>query len=104
MELTRSGFDVVLTQPIDSRPLSARDISVTEYQYNYWDGYGSEPIHEKNVPVEEVTMSADRKVLSLPLPRKTGFIYQVPLPVLHSRSGLPLENNYGIYTLNRLLP
>ncbi len=104
MELTRSGFDLVLTQAIDSRPLSSRDISVTEYQYNYWDGYGSEPIHEKNVPVEEVTVSADRKALSLRFPRKAEFIYQVQLPVLHSRSGLPLENNYGIYTLNRLLP
>ncbi len=104
MELTRSGFDVVLTQPIDSRTLSARDISVTEYQYNYWDGYGSEPIHEKNVPVDEVTVSADRTVVSLRFPQKAEFIYQVQLPVLNSRSGLPLENNYGIYTLNRLLP
>lgn len=104
MELTRSGFDVVLTQPTDTRSILPRDISVTEYQYNYWDGYGSEPIHEKNIPVEEVTVSADRTILSLRFPRKAEFIYQVQLPVLTSRSGLPLENNYGIYTLNRLLP
>jgi len=104
IELTRSGFDVVLTQPMDARSLLPRDLSVTEYQYNYWDGYGSEPIHERNVPVEEVMLSADRTVLSLRFPRKAEFIYQIQLPVLNSRSGLPLENNYGIYTLNRLLP
>ena len=103
MELTYSGFDVVLTQPMDARGILPRDISVTESQYNYWDGYGSELIHEKSVPVEEVTVSADRTVLSLRLQRKAEFIYQVQLPVLTSHSGLPLENNYGTYTLNRLL-
>ena len=104
MELTRSGFDVVLTQPLDARGVLPRDISVTEYQYNYWDGYGSEPIHERSVPVEEVAVSGDRTVVSLSFPRKAGFIYQVQLPVLTSRSGLPLENNYGVYTLNQLRP
>jgi hypothetical protein len=104
MELTRAGFDIILTQSLDSKALLPRDVSVTEYQYHYWDGYGSEPINERNVPVEEVTVSADRKVLSLRFPRKAEFIYQIQLPVLTSRSGLSLENNYGIYTLNRLLP
>jgi len=103
MELTYSGFDVVLTQPMDARGILPRDIPVTESQYNYWDGYGSELIHEKSVPVEEVTVSADRTVLSLRLQRKAEFIYQVQLPVLTSHSGLPLENIYGTHTLNRLL-
>jgi len=49
-------------------------------------------------------VSADRTVLSLRFPRKAEFIYQIQLPVLTSRSGLPLENNCGTYTLNHLLP
>ena len=42
--------------------------------------------------------------MALHFPRKEGFIYVIQLNGVVSVSGLPLENNYGVYTLNKLLP
>lgn len=102
--LTSKGFDLVFTQPLKADAVAPKDVSVTEYQYQYWDGYGSEAVNEAIVSVVETHLSADRTVLSLRLPRKAEFIYQIQLPRLQSSGGLVLENNYGVYTLNRLLP
>ncbi|MBK1829649.1 hypothetical protein JIN77_02840 [Verrucomicrobiaceae bacterium R5-34] len=102
--LTKDGFDIVLTQPMAEKSLVADAIKVREYDYKYWDGYGSEPMHEAPVPVKKVSVSDDGLTVSIELDRKELFIYQIELPKLKSKSGLVLENNYGVYTLNKLLP
>lgn len=102
--LTRDGFDVVFTQPIEPQSIAPEFFSITEYRYQYWEGYGSEPLEEAAVRPSEVRVSQDRCVVSLKLPRKPGFLYQIQLGPLRAESGQMLENNYGIYTLNRLLP
>ncbi len=104
IELTKSGFDVHLTEPLNGDEVALSDIGVTEFHYQYWDGYGSEMKEEAEVPVKALKLSPDRMALSLQLPLKAEFIYQIQLPELKSKSGLTLENNYGIYTLNQLLP
>jgi len=102
--LTKNGFDIVLTQPMASTGLSSKDIKVKEHDYEYWDGYGSEPMNEAYVPVQKVTVSEDALTISIELERKANFVYQIELPRLKSQSGIVLENNYGVYTLNKLLP
>ena len=102
--LAKDGFDIHFTQPIKASQISAADIFVGNYQYEYWDGYGSEPINERVIPVTRTTLSSDRKTLSITLLLQADSIYQIELPELESTSGLVLENNFGIYTLNQLLP
>ena len=102
--LTKDGFDLVLTEPLEQVNLAATDIKVREYDYKYWDGYGSEPMNEASVPVKGLTVSEDAKTISITLDRKEKFVYQIELPKMKSKSGLLLENNYGVYTLNKLLP
>lgn len=104
IELTKTGFDVHFTQPISEDPISIPDIGITEFRYQYWDGYGSEQKEEALVPIGKIEVSSDRQSISLQLPLKPEFIYQIQLPELKAASGLTLENNYGIYTLNQLLP
>jgi hypothetical protein len=104
IELTRKGFDIHFTQALSSESLQAEDLFVSEYEYHYWDGYGSEPLNEKNVPIKSLKKSSDGMKLSLELPLREAAIYQIELPELKAASGLVLENNFGIYTLNRLLP
>jgi len=103
-ELTRKGFDIHFTQPIARKPIRAKDVIVTEYRLAYWSEYGSEPMDERTVAVERLRRAEDGLRLSLEFPRKEGFIYVIQLNGLSSASGLPLENNYGVYTLNQLLP
>ncbi|MEM8954504.1 MAG: hypothetical protein AAGD22_10170 [Verrucomicrobiota bacterium] len=102
--LTRDGFDVHFTKPIARTNLPPSEISVTEFQYEYWEKYGSEPSRESQVPVTKSTISPDQHTLSLQLPLKADFVYQIQLPELKAASGLTLDNNFAVYTLNRLLP
>ena len=104
LELTRDGFDIHFTEAIGSGAIRADDLLVTEFEYHYWDGYGSEPVNEKRVTVERVGVSADGKRLSLILPRREETVLEIKLPALKSVSGHWLENDYAVYTLNRLLP
>ncbi len=104
IELTREGFDLHFTQPLANDDISVASISVTEFQYHYWDTYGSEPFNEADVPIKTANLSEDRLTLSLSLPLKPEYIYNIQLPELAAASGLLLENNFGIYTLNQLLP
>lgn len=104
IELTRDGFDLHFTQPLDSSAIPVTSVSVTEFQYEYWDTYGSEPFNESTVPISAAILSDDHSVLSLKLPLKAEYLYNIQLPELASMNGLLLENNFGIYTLNQRLP
>ena len=104
VELKKDGFDIHFTEPLGADEVAAADVSITEFRYEYWDTYGSEPVEEKEVPVTEVVISENRSTLSVNLPLKAEFIYQIQLPELESQSGLRLDNNYAVYTLNQLLP
>ncbi len=103
IELTKDGFDIHFTQPLESTDIPAASILVSEHQLEYWDDYGSEPFNESTVPVTAATLSDNRATLSLQLPLKAEYIYNIQLPELSSSSGLRLDNNFGIYTLNLLL-
>ena len=104
VELTKGGLDIHFTETIGSGTLKPEEILITEFEYHYWDGYGSEPVNEKRVSVKRLGISKDGKRLSLELPRREETVLEIKLPVLKSVSGLPLENDYAVYTLNRLLP
>ena len=56
------------------------------------------------MPITSATVSNNRRVLSIKLPRQAEYIYEIQLPELTSASGLRLDNNYAVYTLNQLLP
>jgi len=102
--LTRDGFEIHFTAPIGARTPAASDVAITEFQYEYWGTYGSERFREASVPVGDAHLSADRKILTLRLPRKAGYIYELQLPELVAQSGLKLANNFAYYTLNELPP
>ena len=103
--LTRNGFDIHFTLPLADRLFEPTSVSITEYDLAYWDQYGSEPQNEKSLVATSVQVSADGLVLSIEVPRRIEAIYQIELPgSLRAANDLVLDNNYGIYTLNQLLP
>lgn len=104
IELTKAGFDIHFTEPLANTTIEPAEISITEFQYEYWDTYGSERFREATVPVIKTNIANDRSTLSLHLPLKAGFVYEIQLPELTSGSKLGLQNNFAYYTLNQLLP
>lgn len=103
IQLSKDGFDIHFTQAL-AKPIEAKEILVTEFRYQYWSQYGSEPFDVKTIPVTTSQLSDDKSTLALNFPRKEGFLYTIQFADLTSAAGLRLQNNYGIYTLNKLLP
>lgn len=106
MKLTPTGFDLTFTQPLDeNRAQSVANYQFQRYYYEYHKAYGSPRMDVQPVTVKTVTLSPDRKIVSLTLADlKPGRIYQLDLGDLQATGGQKkLMNKLVCYTLNRLV-
>ncbi len=102
MRLTRAGFDLTFTRPLDRasarRPAAYSLQSFTHY---YWGTYGSPEVDRRAEKVQAVTVSADRRKVSLAL---TGFrpgrVYELHLDGVKAEDGEPVLHPEAYYTLN----
>ncbi|GAA4413522.1 hypothetical protein GCM10023187_41890 [Nibrella viscosa] len=103
MHLTPTGFDLTFTQPLDEA--SARAIAnypCRRFYYMYHASYGSPETDSRPVTVTAVTLSPDRKTVSLTLSElKPNYVYELILGDLRS-SGKRICNRLLYYTLNQL--
>lgn len=101
VSLTKTGFDLTFTQP-----LAAADTAlfhVKRFYYEYHQAYGSKKFEEKPVPVNAVRLSPDGRTVSLELAElKPGFIHEITLGNVASRTGTKPLGRLVCYTLNRL--
>jgi hypothetical protein len=104
MSLTAGGFDLTFTKPID--PASADQLetySLQSYTYNYWSTYGSPEIDRQVVPVGDVSVSSDRRKVSLHVEGlHTGRVYELHVDGVTSADGNALLHPEAYYTLNVL--
>lgn len=105
MNLTRNGFDLTFTKPIDRQVASQLATYAFErYYYEYSINYGS-PQHDKQpVSVERVSVSDDGLRVSLELEELVpGYVYELNFQGLVDAQGTPMANTRIYYTLNQLL-
>ncbi len=104
MNLTKDGFELTFTQEVDVTTASnLNNYSFRHYYYEYHQKYGSDQFDVQAVPVTHVTVSPDRKKVSLSLHTlKPGYIYELNLGNIQSATGEPLANKLICYTLNQL--
>ncbi|GAA4307420.1 PQQ-dependent sugar dehydrogenase [Compostibacter hankyongensis] len=112
MHLTRTGFELTFTQPVD--PASAGDTAnykMRRYRYEYRkkdisEGIDVAPqVDVRDIPVTAVTLSGDHRKVSLTLGKlDPGYIYELKLGPISNPSGVPLANRLVCYTLNKLIP
>lgn len=105
MKLTPTGFTLTFTQPLDDS--TARAIATyrfRSYYYEYHQAYGSPQMDVRSVPVTAVTLSNDRKTVTLSLADlKPGRIYELTLGDLQANAGQKkLMNHLVCYTVNKL--
>ena len=104
MELTATGFDLVMTRPVD--PATASDpaaYTFQHYRYLYHKTYGSPQVDNTPAAVKAVTLSSDRTRISLALPGLVaGRIYELQVRGLRAADGTELLHPAAYYTLNRL--
>lgn len=102
MNITKEGFDLHFTQPMDQATL--RDTSnyrFRHYYYEYHLRYGSDQFDVQKVPVKEIEVRDGGKTASLKLGNlKAGYIYELRMGDLKSEEGEVLENRLVCYTVN----
>jgi glucose/arabinose dehydrogenase len=105
MNLTHSGFDITFTRPVEAEGASKFSAyKFKRYYYEYHAAYGSPQFDTKEVPVKSVTLSADRKRVSIGLDELVAWrVYELHLDGIKGDDGTPLVNPIVAYTLNHLL-
>ena len=98
------GFELEFTKPVDKNLGSkVSNYSITTFTYHYHNTYGSPVVDQQNGKIQKAEVSADGlKVKLIVHGMKLGYIHQVKLGDLLSRSGDALLHDVGYYTLNEV--
>lgn len=104
MSLTKTGFKLKFTQPLDITSASdPANYKFRHYYYNYHKKYGSDQVDVQVVPVTAVKLSTDRKEVIVTLNTlKPGYVYELLLGDIKTSQGVPLGNKLVCYTVNIL--
>ena len=105
MRLTKNGFEITFTLPID--PQTAKDASaysLQHWKYKYQPSYRVQKIDRKTAEIKNVSISPDRKRVTLVLSKLAPLkIYELHLKGIKSEAGDDLHHGLAYYTLNRLI-
>ena len=112
MNLTKTGFDITFTQPIDKKQaLNTGNYNFRHYYYKYQrktKNAGADNTDQQDVQtvaVKNITISADGRKVSLVLGElKPGYVYELKLGDITTAKGQALDNQLICYTLNNLMP
>lgn len=105
MKLTKSGFDLTFTKPLDEESArQAANYSLTRYYYRYHASYGSPKTELTPVRVSSVAVSDDGLRVSLGVSDlREGWLYDLRPSGIYGRDGALLATTIAAYTLNRLV-
>jgi hypothetical protein len=102
--MTKDGFDLVFTKPIDAKTLGAKPISVSSFTYLYYSNYGCPEIDTRFETVGKPSLSRDGKTLSVAVGgRKKGRIYEIRLDGVTATDGEKVLHPEAYYTINELV-
>lgn len=102
------GFAIHFTRPLDPGTAAAgAGIRVRRWYLPYGIAYGSPRLGETSVPVEKVTLAADRMSLDVQVPivtYKNCMVYYIHVGNLKSADGRAVEHPEAYYTVQRTWP
>jgi hypothetical protein len=106
MNLTQKGFEISFTEPVDyGSATDSANFRFRRYYYAYHKEYGSDQFDNKPVGITAITVSPDRRKVTIDLSElKAGYVYELKLGNVSCAEGQPLFNKIICYTLNKLLP
>jgi len=103
VHLLQDGFEVTFTEPVaDDIVLTPADVSLQQYDYDWWWEYGSPERHTAPVAVSDVSLSPDRRTLTLHAPVAPAMMARCVLSGVRGASGAPLLHGEFNYTVNQL--
>jgi hypothetical protein len=103
MEARPHGFRLTFTSPVDPASVHSADWSLTSYTYEYHSAYGGPELDEKSLAIREAKLAPDGLSVELLVePLRAGYVHELKLAGLRSRSGEALAHELAYYTLNRI--
>ncbi|VTR92217.1 multifunctional secreted protein : Glucose/sorbosone dehydrogenase OS=Singulisphaera acidiphila (strain ATCC BAA-1392 / DSM 18658 / VKM B-2454 / MOB10) GN=Sinac_5788 PE=4 SV=1 [Gemmata massiliana] len=104
INLTKDGFALTFTKPLDPKTLGQQPVSVSSYTYAYKSDYGGPEVDTRAEKVGAAVLSKDGKTLTVPVGGlKKGRVYEFRLDGPKSRAGEPVLHPEAYYTLNELV-
>jgi len=104
VSLTRNGFDLTFTKPIDPRSLGAKPVSVTSFTYVYNSNYGGPEVDVRAETLGRTTLSKDGKTLSVSCAGiRKGRVYDIRVEGVTSTDGQNVVHPEAYYTVNELV-
>jgi glucose/arabinose dehydrogenase len=105
MHLTKTGFELTFTRPLETAAASKPETyKVQTYYYEYHAAYGSPQMDLQQIEPKSVVLSDDQTKVTLEFDPLTAWrIYQFDLKELKAEDGAAIANPLAIYTLNHLL-
>lgn len=104
MSLTKTGFRLVFTKPVDRiAAINVKNYSLRHFELTWHAGYGAGPSKAQAVAPTAATVSPDGREVTLELPEVLKEkIYELHITGLAATDGSELEHPMAFYTLNRL--
>ena len=100
LEVLKDGFRFTFTLPVDEASLG--EFTGQSYTYIFTAKYGGPEVDAKPLTFGKGTLSADGRVFQVQCSgMREGFVHEVRLPALRSKTGLPLWHRDAFYTLNK---
>ncbi|MDP6353805.1 MAG: PQQ-dependent sugar dehydrogenase [Planctomycetota bacterium] len=103
INLTRTGFKLTFTRPVDKASLRDGRIAVSSWTYKYHGKYGSPKVGLTSHAVKIETVADDGKSVHISTPLQTGKVYMIKLTDVVAADGSRMSTPRGYYTLNNLL-
>jgi len=104
MSLTKTGFRLTFTKPVDrTEAANVDNYSLNHFELAWHAGYGTSASKKQTVTPKSADVSADGREVTLELPELLKEkIYALHISGLNATDGSKLEHPTAYYTLNRL--
>jgi len=104
MEALPDGFRLTFTEPVDlAGAANASTFALSSYTYRYQVAYGSPETDTKPITISRVEVASDGRTVTLQcVGLRAGYVHELKVSPLTSRSGQSLRYDRAYYTLNQL--
>ncbi|MCF2947117.1 hypothetical protein L0668_03295 [Paraglaciecola aquimarina] len=103
IKLTKTGFELSFTDKIDIKSVALDSFSVQQWNYKYSGNYGSPKMNLTPVKATKVSLSSDKRTVTINMPLIADKVVQIDFPGLRDQSGRSVGVEKVYYTLNQLI-
>ena len=104
MRAKPDGFELVFTQPVDPKTaMDPRSYQMKSYTYTYHSSYGSDEILNRELPIEQITVSEDGTRVHLKVNNlRELYVHELVAAGVKNKAGQSLLHPQAYYTLNKI--